>query len=77
MIFIVIASIVGLLFWIVFKLTIGSIEGLGFNLNRFYPFNLIIKRPTLWSTLFYLLVIGILTFGVLILSNRQFWGKLF
>ncbi len=72
MTFIIIAVVAILLFWFVFKITIGSIEGLGFKLNTFYPFNLIVKRPTMWSTLFYLMVIAVLTLGVLILSNAEF-----
>ncbi len=71
MIFVIISAFAILLFYSIFKLTIGSIEHLGIKMNTFYPFNLKVDKPNAWSTLFYLIILIILSSIVLILAGAR------
>ncbi|MBX4205809.1 hypothetical protein KW795_01285 [Candidatus Microgenomates bacterium] len=60
-----------LFFFISVKLTLSSLEKMGSRIGDFYPFSVIVKRPNIWSTVFYIVVIAILTTVVVVLSGGK------
>lgn len=66
---IIMGVIAGALFLVVFKLTIGSIESLGVGMTTYYPFEVRVRKPNLWSSLFFVVVVAILTLLVILLSG--------
>jgi len=66
LVMVVIAAIV---FFLVFKFTIGSIESLGTKISLFYPFEVRVQKPNTWTTVVFIIITAALTLLVILLSK--------